>query len=99
MNEWIPVTTRVMTTEEVKEYNEWEYGYPMDEDKENWTYDCPLPDDPCEVLVTTSYGDVRCVEFCRDGSFVWFEGYEDRNDVLAWMPLPLPWKGESEVEK
>jgi len=93
---WIPVRTRTMTKEEVKEFNESEFDYPMDEDKENWTYDCCVPDEPCQVLITTAWDEVRCVEFGRDGSFVWFEGFEDRDDVKAWMPLPEPYKAESE---
>lgn len=79
---WIPMTTRPMTEEEMTFYSEWaEYGAEI--------FDCPLPEDGQEVLV--SYGGYVCVDtFCKDDG-CYFEGV-DIGDVDAWMPLPMPYK-------
>ena len=83
---WIPVKTRKLSAEEVKEVNE-KYDVDLDGD-EAWCICSPLPEDAQEVLITTKYGDVVLTEFCVDVDGCWFDGYEDRDDVLAWMPLP-----------
>lgn len=84
--EWIKIKTRPATEEEKKEYREYfdEIGH---------VFDCQLPDDGQEVLITTLYGTVEKVTFCRDSYFgCYFEEYEEEGDVLAWMPLPDPFK-------
>ena len=80
---WIPMTTRPMTEEEREHYRE----CPDVEGAK--IFDCPLPEDGQEVLV--SYGDYVCVDtFCKyDGCY--FEGV-DIDDVDAWMPLPKPYE-------
>ena len=84
---WIPFTKRPMTDEEREYYREWS-------DVEGAEiFDCPLPENGQEVLV--SYGGYVCVDvFCKDDG-CYFEGV-DIDDVQAWMPLPQPYKGESE---
>ena len=84
--EWIPLKTRPMTEEERTYYQEWaEYGAEI--------FDCPLPDDGQEVLV--SWGGNVCVDtFVKDDG-CYFEGV-DIDDVDAWQPLPEPYKTESE---
>ena len=81
---WIPLKTRPMTEEEMTFYSEWaEYGAEI--------FDCPLPEDGQEVLV--SYGGYVCIDtFCKDDG-CYFEGVEI-DDVEAWMPLPEPYKVE-----
>ena len=75
-----------MTDEEREYYKEW-----SDVEEGAMIFDCPLPEDGQEVLV--SYGGYVCVDtFCKDDG-CYFEGV-DIDDVDAWMPLPLPWKGE-----
>lgn len=84
--QWIPIKTRPLTDEERKENPEVLFYY-----------DCPLPDDGEEVLVTTFLGDVRMDCFYRDpedGCF--FETYCDEDDVKAWARIPKPYKAESE---
>ena len=84
---WIPMTARPMTEEEREHYREW-----SDVD-EAMIFDCELPEDGQEVLV--SYGGYVCVDtFCKDDG-CYFEGV-DIDDVDAWMPLPEPYKAESE---
>lgn len=81
---WIPLKTRPMTDEESTYYRDWaEYDAEI--------FDCPLPDDGQEVLV--SYGGYVCVDtFCIDDG-CYFEGV-DIDDVEAWMPLPKPYDSQ-----
>lgn len=80
---WIPMTIRPMTEEEREHYREW-----SDVD-EGMIFDCELPEDGQEVLV--SHGGYVCVDtFCTDDG-CYFEGV-DIDDVDAWMPLPKPYE-------
>lgn len=80
---WIPLTKRPMTDEEREDYREWS------DIKGAMIFDCPLPEDGQEVLV--SYGGYVMVDtFCKDDG-CYFEGV-DIDDVQAWMPLPEPYK-------
>lgn len=88
---WIPIKTRPLTEEEKEEYADLGYS----EDSINFMYDCPLPEDGEEVLITTRYGKVTTDTFYRDDG-CYFETYCDDDDVKAWMPLPEPYKAESE---
>ena len=78
---WIPLTKRPMTKEEREEYE----GIII--------LNCPLPEDGQEVLV--SYGGYVCVDTFHNDDGCYFEDVEI-DDVEAWMPLPLPYKAESE---
>lgn len=79
---WIPIKTRPMTEEEKEEMGH-EYAY---------MYDCPLPDDGQEVLITDRYGNVEIDTFCSDYEGVYFENNCDDDEVIAWQPLPEPYK-------
>ena len=85
---WIPLKTRPMTDEESTFYRDWaEYGVEM--------FDCPLPDDGQEVLVSCG-GNVFIDVFVKDDSDgCYFEGVEIE-DVDAWMPLPESYKKEQD---
>ena len=89
MGEWIPIKTRPLTEEEKEQY------IGMDIVSE-FAYDCELPEDDQEVLITSNNGEVAATTFCNDGLSAWFEYYEDEGDVIAWMPLPQPYEAESE---
>ena len=78
--EWIPIKTRELTEEEKEEYPDCTF-----------IYDCKLPEDGEEVLVTTWCGDVSMDTFCRDDG-CYFEYGCDEGDVIAWMPKPEPYK-------
>lgn len=82
---WIPIKTRPMTEEEKEYYSEYlSEGNGM-------IYDCPLPDDGQEVLITSKYGSVDKTTFYTDcGNY--FEQYEDYDEVIAWQPLPKAYK-------
>ena len=85
---WIPVKTRPMTEEEKEYYSEYLF------EDNGLIYECPLPDDGQEVLITSKYGSVDKTTFYTDcGNY--FENYEDYDEVMAWQPLPQPYK-ESE---
>ena len=82
---WIAIKTRPMTEEEKEYYSEYlSEGNGM-------IYECPLPDDGQEVLITSKYGSVDKTTFYTDcGNY--FENYEDYDEVIAWKLLPEPFK-------
>lgn len=84
--EWIPIKTRELTEEEKEEYPDCEFAY-----------DCKLPDDGEEVLVTSRCGYVALYTFCIDEG-CYFENYCDDGDVIAWQHLPKPYKEEGAEE-
>lgn len=95
---WIPVTTRDMTEEEAKELLD---GSDLKDFYNNptsyWLYNCRLPDEGQEVLVSTKWGVTLTTFYCDADYGNYFEDYEDRYDVDAWMPLPEAYKkGEEE---
>lgn len=91
---WIPIKTRPLTNEEKERYADLGYS----EDSIDSMYDCPLPEDGEEVLITTLHDEVVTDTFYRDEG-CYFETYCDKDDVKAWMPLPEPYKAESEEMK
>lgn len=89
---WIPVMMRLMDSEE-REYWEDQFGEKL-EDEDAVMFDCPMPEDGQEILI--SYKKWICIDKCEIayGGLYGLEGNEDWEGVLAWMPLPEPWKGE-----
>lgn len=61
-----------------------------------------LPEESDDYLITNIAGDVEMAYFAHPKDYAISKGewreicYED--DVIAWMPLPEPYKTESEVE-
>lgn len=90
--QWIPVKTRKMTAEEIEELSKSNDLIDAD-DIDQWCYCCQLPDHAQEVMITTKYG-IASTTFYDDNYGAYFEDYEDRDDVLAWMPLPKPYTKE-----
>ena len=82
---WIPVKTRELTAEEKEEHPDITF-----------MWDCPLPDDSQDVLITTCWGDVQLCTFCVDSMGSYFDEM-DEDEVLAWMPLPEPYKNEDDT--
>lgn len=93
-NKWIPIKTRPLTNKEKEEYADLGYS----EDSIDSMYDCPLPEDGEEVLITTRYDEVTTDTFYRDEG-CYFETYCDKDDVKAWMQLPKPYKAEGSGEE
>ena len=92
-DKWIPIKTRKLTHAEEQDMLENSAYY------FNYMFDCLLPEDGEEVLVTTSTGEVTTTTFYDEGlDGCYFEYYEDDGDVIAWMPKPKSYKAESEVD-
>lgn len=86
MSEWIEITHHTPNDEERAIYGD-EFSY---------IYDCELPNDGTEVLITTKYGYVTTTIFYNDDC-AYFEGYEDDGEVIAWRYLPSPYRKAGEV--
>lgn len=91
---WIPVKSRPMDEEERVEWSE-RLGYDI-EGEEAVIYVSQLPDDGEEVLTCGKYGTIRIDTFVNDpDDGCYFEDNGEMDGIVAWMPLPEPWKGES----
>ena len=78
---WIPFTRRPMTEEEQKDYPNCTF-----------MFDCVLPDDGDEILVSNGrfvWMDV----FCNDIDGCYLDSGDDIDEDMAWMPLPTPYTG------
>ena len=53
-----------------------------------------LPSKKEVVLITNDKGNVRCGQFRGTDGKDWIWKGNTLETVLAWMPLPEPWKGE-----
>ena len=95
IGKWIPVKDRPMTTEERVEFAEY-YGIEYCDTIDEKVFDCPMPEDGQEILVSTRWGvhtDVADNDI--DGEGFISHGLEENGDwegVLAWMPVPEPYK-------
>lgn len=87
MSEWVEITYHIPTDEEREIYG----------DECSYIYDCELPNDGVEVLITTKYGYVTVATFYNDDC-AYFEGWEDDGEVIAWRLLPAPFKKVREQE-
>lgn len=88
--QWIPIKTRPMDEEE-REYWEDHFGYEL-ADEDAVLFDCKMPDDGQEILV--SYRKWISMDKCEvDDGCYGLEGNGDWDGVIAWMPVPEPYKG------
>ena len=87
MSEWIPIKFRPMTEEEKAYYKE----YTSIECEK--VFDCKMPDDGQEIIVSTKSGIVT-TDICDIDDMYGYglEDYGDWEDILAWMPFPEPYK-------
>lgn len=93
--QWIPVKMRPMDSEE-REYWEDQFGEEL-EDEDAVMFDCPMPEDGQEILV--SYRKWISMDKCEiDGGCYGLEGNGDWEDVIAWMPSPEPYLAERREE-
>ena len=86
--EWIPVKWHEITDEERERE-----GYPKD-----WVVhiDCEMPCDEQEILVQTKSGYIRWDVCYQDGEFSLDSGWDWIEDIVAWMPLPKPYREDGE---
>jgi len=89
---WIPLETRPMDADERKEWSE-RLGYEL-EDYEAVIYTSPLPDHGQDVLICLRNGSIRIDTFEEDDCGCYFDEYGEMDGVVAWMPLPKPWREE-----
>mgnify|MGYP006967165538 FL=1 len=83
---WIPVKAHPATDEEQESSPDIDY----------W-FDCEMPDDEQEILVTVKHKNWISVEkdVCYvDSCYGLDSGYDWLDDIIAWMPLPEPYKEE-----
>ena len=92
--QWITFETRPMDDEE-REYYTKMLGYDI-EYNDAVIYCSKLPEDGQDVLVCDKYGNVWEDIFCDDSDYygVGFETHGDMDGLVAWMPLPEPYKPE-----
>lgn len=85
---WIPVKWHEITDEERERE-----GYPKD-----WVcfLDCEMPQDEQEILVQTRHGHIRWDVCYEDGEFSLDSGWDWIEDIVAWMPLPKPYREDGE---
>lgn len=97
-NKWIPVTYRPMDDEEIKDYCE-RLAIPEDtlEDWEKRMFNCRLPEDGQEILISTAWG-VRSDICGWDEYGCGLEGNGDWDGVDAWMPMPNAYKKDGDEE-
>ena len=89
MQPWRVITKRPMTFVEKKDYAEsigWEIA-----EEDAFIYG-NLPEDGKEVLVCTWYGHIYIDKLYSDDQGCYFEDAGDMEGVIAWMPLPEPYK-------
>ena len=93
--EWIPIKYRPMTSEERKEFAE-HYGIEYCDTLGEKAFDCPMPEDRQRILISTLWGvDIDVADNDIDGEgFICYglEGNGDWSGVIAWQPLPEPYK-------
>lgn len=92
---WIPITYRPITMEERIEFAK-HYGIEFCDTLEEKVFDCPMPEDGQEILISKSWGvveDVADNDIDGEGFICYgLEGNGDWDGVDAWMPKPEPYK-------
>ena len=92
---WIPIKSRPMDEEERIEWSE-RLGYDI-EYEDAVIYVSQLPDDGEEVITCNRYGGIRMDTFYNDPDYgCYFEENGDMDGIVAWMPLPKPYKDEQD---
>lgn len=93
--EWIPIKYRPMTIEERKAFADY-CGIEYCDTFGTEMFDCPMPEDGQEILISKSWGVVEDVaDNDIDGEGFICYGLETNGDwdgVNAWMPKPEPYK-------
>ena len=87
-SQWIPIKWHDCTDEDREKY-----GFSNDIVV---VFDCEMPSDEQEILITTSHGYVYKDVCYIDDGFSLDSGYDWIEDIIAWMPLPEPYKEESD---
>lgn len=92
---WNVIKKRPMDEEERQDWSE-RLGYDIEYD-DAFIY-TNLPDNGDAVLICTSWGSVSIDTFYDDDG-CYFEDTGDMDGIVAWMPLPKPYKGGERSEE
>lgn len=92
-NKWIPIKYRPLTIEERKNFAEY-WGVEYCDTAEEVAFDCRMPEDGQEILITTMWGVQTDICTSDPDEGCGLEGRGDWDGVTAWMPLPEPYKEE-----
>ena len=86
---WIPIKWHEITDEERERE-----GYPKD-----WVVhiDCEMPCDEQEILIQTKKGYIRWDVCYEDDGFSLDSGFDWIENIVAWMPLPEPYREDGEA--
>lgn len=93
MSEWVKITKRPMDEDERKEWSQ-RLGFAINKEAMICS---SLPDDGDRVLVCYKSGFIEIDTFRNEYEGCYFEENEDMDGIVAWMPLPEPWKGEKDA--
>lgn len=97
--EWIPIRMRPMTSKERIEFAK-HYGIEYCDTSEEKAFDCPMPEDGQEILISTLWGvteDVADNDIDGEGFICYgLEANGDWDGVEAWMPKPERYKKEGD---
>ena len=100
-SQWIPITYRPLTEKERIAFAE-HYGIEYCDTIEEKAFDCPMPEDGQEILISTSWGVIEdAADNVIDGEGFICYGLETNGDwdgVEAWMPKPEPYKKEGKEQ-
>lgn len=87
-----------MDTEERLERSE-KLGYDIEYD-DAIIFTSQLPDDGEDVLTCNRYGMIRIDTFVNDPDYgCYFEYNGDMDGIVAWMPLPKPYRAKMDEEE
>ena len=89
---WNVITKCPMDADEIATWSE-NLGYEIPDD-EAFMYG-NLPEEGAEVLVCTLSGTIFIDTLCRDEG-CYFENYGEMDGIVAWRPLPEPYKEASD---
>lgn len=84
--EWIPITMRPIEAEEKIDYPD-----------VTFMFDCPMPENGQDILVSTKYGVEYDTCYLDDGYYL--DSDRDWEEVYAWQPLPEPYMREADNDR
>lgn len=94
-SQWIPIIYRPLTEKERIAFAE-HYGVEYCDTSEEKAFDCPMPEDGQEILISTLWGvteDVADNDIDGEGFICYgLEANGDWDGVEAWMPKPERYK-------
>ena len=90
---WTPIKTRPMTDDERKDFEEnCDCIFPL-ADEDAFVFDCKMPDDEQNILISTKSGFIFFDTCIHDDYGYGLYERDDWDGVAAWMPLPEPYEG------